>query len=159
MGNRQCCDILLTMGVTGPTETQRGLEGAWRVNITVETGPFAGLQQFLVTYSAGGGMVESSNFDAMPPVPPAYGSWVATAESTFRSTYVFFTTEQVDRLDPGAGWGFSGSGKFRESITVGPNGDDYTSRLSYQLFDTADKALPGQSGEGFGVGSRIVVEF
>jgi hypothetical protein len=151
--------ILLAMGVTGPAGAQRGLEGAWRVQVTVESGPFRGSQQFLVMYSAGGGMVESSNFDEAPPVPPAYGSWVASGESGFRSTYVFFTTEAVDRLDAGAGWEFSGSGKFRESITVGPSGNDYTSRLSYELYDTADAPLAGQSGEGYGVGRRIVVEF
>jgi hypothetical protein len=110
-------------------------------------------------YSAGGGMMESSNFDAAPPVPPAYGSWATSVDGGFRSTYVFFTTEAVDRLDAGAGWEFSGSGKFREAITVGPNGDDYSSRLSYELYDTADALLAGQSGEGYAVGRRIAVEF
>jgi hypothetical protein len=150
-------------GVTGPAGTpgpiQTGLEGSWRVEVTIATGPFVGVQQFLVMYSAGGGMVESSNFDEMPPVPPAYGSWEATGESTFRSTYVFFTTESVDGQNPGAGWAHSGSGKFQESITVGPNRLDYTSRLSYQLYDVADQPLPQQSGDGFGIGRRIVVEF
>jgi hypothetical protein len=147
------------MANTGPTVVQGGLEGGWRVRVTIETGPFAGSQQFLVVYSAGGGMVESSNFDEEPPVPPAYGSWVAIGESRFRSTYVFFTTEPVDRPDAAAGWGFSGSGKFKESITVGPGGDDYTSRLSYELYDTTDERLAGQSGEGYAVGRRIIVEF
>jgi hypothetical protein len=84
---------------------------------------------------------------------------VATGEGTFRSTYVFFTTEQADPHDPGAGWAFSGSGKLREAITIGPSGDDYTGRLSYGLFDTADEPLAGQTGDGHSVGRRIVVEF
>jgi hypothetical protein len=151
--------ILLAVSITGPTGAPAGLEGGWRVQVTIETGPFTGSQQYLMVYSAGGGMIESSNFDSAPPVPPAYGSWLASGESSFRSTYVFFTTEPVDQLDAAAGWDFSGSGKFRESITLSSSGNDYTSRLSYELYDTADKPLAGQSGEGYSVGRRIVVEF
>jgi hypothetical protein len=103
-------------------------------------------------------MVKSSNFDEAPPVPPAYGSWVTTGDGNFRSTYLFFTTAQVDRHDPGAGWAFSGSGKLHETITLSPDANSYTSRLSYELFDATDKPLPGQSGSGHAVGRRIVVE-
>jgi hypothetical protein len=151
-----CCDVLL---IVEASTHRRSLEGGWRAQVTIESGPLIGLQQFLLVYSAGGGMVESSNFDEVPPVPPAYGSWAATGDGNFRSTYVFFTTEQIDSCNPGAGWAFSGSGKLREAITVATTGNDYTSRLSYELFDTSDKLLPGQSGEGHSVACRIAVEF
>jgi hypothetical protein len=138
-----------------------GLLGAWRARVTIDSGPLAGIPfQFLVTYAAGGGMVESSNFDEATPVPPAYGSWVATGPWTFRSTYVFFTTNPPS--DPGtlptAGWAFSGSGKLREQITIAHDGTTYTSHLYYQLYDTTDNALPGQSGAAHAMATRIAPE-
>src|SRR5438309_1753158 len=63
------------------------LEGGWRAHVTFASGPFKGVPfQFLITYSGGGGMVESSNFDEVPPVPPAYGSWGKTGTKTFKTT-------------------------------------------------------------------------
>ena len=83
----------------------------WRSRVTFTSGPFKGVPfQFLITYSAGGGMVESSNFDESPPVPPAYGSWGRTGDNTFKTTYIFWTTKAVAGSDASKGWTFSGSG-------------------------------------------------
>jgi hypothetical protein len=136
-----------------------GLEGGWRARVTIASGPIQGVGQFLFTYARGGGLVESSNFDEMPPVPPAYGSWVNTRGQTFQSTYVFFTTVLADANDVGAGWQFSGSGKIKESIQLRNDGDTYSSDLTYQLFDTEDQPLRGQSGVGKALARRIRVEF
>jgi len=136
-----------------------GLEGGWRARVTIASGPIAGVGQFLFTYALGGGLVESSNFDEMPPVPPAYGSWVTTGGLNFQSTYVFFTTVLADPNDVGAGWQVSGSGKIKEAIQLKNDRNSYASNLSYQLFDSNDGPLLGQSGVGKAVGRRIQVEF
>ena len=140
------------------TDDENALLGAWRAHVAIDSGPLAGVPfQFLLAYAAGGGMVESSNFDEAPPVPPAYGSWVATGQRTFRSTYLFFTTSPPGSPNTlaTAGWSFSGTGKLREQITLGRDGSTYSSRLYYQLFDANDKALPGQLGAGHATASRI----
>jgi hypothetical protein len=134
------------------------LEGGWRSRVTFTSGPFKGRPfQFLITYSAGGGMIESSNYDESPPVPPAYGSWGRTGQNAFKSTYIFWTTKPVAAGDAAKGWTFSGSGILSESITIAGTGDAYTSTISYQLYDTSDNPLPGQAGNGSATASRIIV--
>lgn len=152
---------LLTPSPAGADAADRpGLPGAWRASVTIDNGPFAGALQFLLVYDSGGGMVESSNFDEATPVPPAYGSWASNGSRTFRSTYIFFTTKPPE--DPStlanAGWSFSGTGKFREQITLARDGESYLSLLYYQLYDTSDIALAGQSGTGHTAATRIVPE-
>jgi hypothetical protein len=141
-----------------PRSAPPSLEGGWRSHVTFTSGPFKGVPfQFLITYSAGGGMVESSNFDESPPVTPAYGSWGRTGANTFKNTYVFWTSKAVAPLDATRGWTFSGSGILNEDITLTAAGDSYTSTISYQLYDTKDQPLAGQSGTGTSTASRIIV--
>jgi hypothetical protein len=146
----------------GRPETSRperpSLAGAWRAHVTFVSGPLKGVPfQFLITYAAGGGMVESSNFDEVPPVPPAYGSWARTGPSNFKSTYVFWTTKTANAKDFTKGWTFAGVGVLNENIALGKTGDAYSSSISYQLFDAEDKPLAGQSGTGSVTASRIIV--
>jgi hypothetical protein len=132
---------------------QPSLEGAWRSHVTFTSGPLKGIPfQFLITYAAGGGLVESSNFDESPPVLPAYGSWGRLGPTSFKSTYIFWTTSTAPK-----GWTFSGSGILSENITIAKTGDAYASAIAYQLFDTKDVAIPGQSGTGSATASRIIV--
>jgi len=141
-----------------PKPAAPSLEGGWRSRVTFTSGPFKGVPfQFLITYSAGGGMVESSNFDESPPVPPAYGSWGRTGTNTFKNTYIFWTSKAVAPGDAGKGWTFSGNGILNEDITLAPTGDSYTSRISYQLYDARDQPISGQSGAGTTTASRIIV--
>jgi hypothetical protein len=134
------------------------LEGGWRAHVTFASGPLKGVPfQFLITYAAGGGMVESSNFDEVPPVPPAYGSWARTGPQNFKSTYVFFATKTANAKDVTKGWTFSGVGVLNENIAQGKTGDAYSSSISYQLFDAEDKPLTGQSGTGSVTASRIII--
>ena len=53
------------------------LVGAWRGEVQFETGAFAAVPdlEFLYVFNAHGTMTESSNYDAAPPVTPAYGVW------------------------------------------------------------------------------------
>ncbi len=138
----------------GATPKTPSLEGGWRSHVTFTSGPFKGVPfQFLITYSAGGGMVESSNFDEVPPVPPAYGSWGKTGANTFKNTYIFWTTKG----DASKGWTFSGSGILNEDITLSAAGDSYTSTIHYQLYDRKDQPVTGQSGDGTTKASRIII--
>jgi len=145
-------------GAPVATPKTPSLEGGWRAHVTFASGPLKGVPfQFLITYSAGGGMVESSNFDEVPPVPPAYGSWGRTGPSNFKSTYIFWTTKTANAKDFTKGWTFSGIGVLNENISLSKTGDAYTSSISYQLFDTKDQPLTGQSGTGAITASRIIV--
>jgi hypothetical protein len=140
-----------------PAKTS-SLEGGWRAHVTFGSGPLKGVPfQFLIMYAAGGGMVESSNFDEVPPVPPAYGSWGRTGPSNFKSTYIFWTTKTANAKDVAKGWTFSGIGVLNENIALSKTGDAYSSSISYQLYDTEDKPLSGQSGTGSVTASRIIV--
>lgn len=51
------------------------LVGAWRANIKFQNGSYAGIKdlEFMYLFNASGTMIESSNYDAAPPCPPAYG--------------------------------------------------------------------------------------
>ena len=145
-------------GASESDRPEQSLEGGWRTRVSFGTGPLKGRPyQFLVTYSAGGGMVASSNFDQSPPVAPAYGSWGRIRERTFKNTYMFWTTKPASPGDAARGWTFSGSGVLTEDISLSSNGDTYTSRVSYQLFDAGDQPLAGQTGSGTATGSRIIV--
>jgi hypothetical protein len=140
------------------TSKPPSLEGGWRAHVTFASGPLKGVPfQFLITYSTGGGMVESSNFDEVPPVPPAYGSWGRTGPTNFKSTYIFWTTKMANAKDVSKGWTFSGIGVLNENIALSQTGDAYTSSIAYQLYDTQDKPLTGQSGTGSTTASRIIV--
>jgi len=149
----RCEAIGLRRGGARRPYRRPSLEGGWRAHVTFLSGPLKGVPyQFLITYAAGGGMVESSNFDEVPPVPPAYGSSGRTGPSNFKSTYVFFTTRPVSK-----GWTYAGVGVLNENISLSRTGDAYASSISYQLFDAADKPLAGQSGTGSVSASRIIV--
>ena len=136
----------------------QSLEGAWRSHVTFTSGPFKGVPfQFLITYAAGGGLVESSNFDESPPVPPAYGSWGRTGANAFKSTYIFWTSKAAAPGDATKGWTFSGSGILSENIRLSSTGDSYTSGIAYQLYDAKDQPIAGQTGIGTSTASRIIV--
>src|SRR4051812_3339242 len=53
------------------------LEGAWRSRVQFSSGDFAPVKdlEFLYVFNRGGTMTESSNYDSLPPSPPAYGVW------------------------------------------------------------------------------------
>jgi hypothetical protein len=141
-----------------------GLEGAWRSRISFSTGTFAPVKdmEFLYAYNAGGTMTESSNYDeAANSTPPAYGIWKQTAPGKFETKYLFFMTRPPD---PKAGepagddWWPAGHGELTESITLSADGQSYTSTIKFVAFDTADKPIANDGGEGTGSGTRIVFQ-
>jgi hypothetical protein len=136
------------------------LTGAWRASIDVKSGAFTAAKglEFMYAFHMDRTMTESSNYDAAPPVPPAYGVWrlVEGDGTMFEAKYEFFTTAQSppDEFKKGAGWLPSGRGAFTERITVSPDGRTFTSTMRYQLFDAKGAAIAG-GGEATGRGTRI----
>ena len=136
------------------------LFGAWRSSIDVKSGAFAAAKglEFMYVFHADHTLTESSNYDAAPPVPPAYGAWrfVPGDGMTWEAKYEFFTTvpSAPEQFKAGAGWLPSGRGVFTERITLAPDGRTFTSTIRYQLFDAKGAAIDG-GGEAIGRAVRI----
>jgi hypothetical protein len=124
------------------------LVGAWRSNVQFSGGVFAPIRglEFMYVFNAGGTLTESSNYDASPPAPPAYGVWRQTGAGRFEAKYTFFTTNpppSLLSLATGGGWGPAGSGTLIEQITVAADGRSYDSKMTLELFDVAGKQVAG----------------
>jgi hypothetical protein len=124
------------------------LVGAWRSQVRFEGGILAPVKdlEFLYVFNAGGTMTESSNYDASPPVPPAYGEWRPLGENRFEARYTFFTTNppaDAKSLTTGGGWLPAGSGVLTERITVAADGRSYDAAMTLELFDPAGKPVAG----------------
>jgi hypothetical protein len=138
-----------------------GLElvGQWRARLDFEDGDFAavGDLEFMYVFNAGGTLTESSNYDAAPPVPPAYGIWRRTGPDRFEAKYEFYPTSSpggLDDITSGGGWLPAGRGVFTEVITIAAGGDTFTSKMLYEVFDTAGNRVEG-GGTATGRGVRL----
>ncbi len=136
-----------------------GLVGAWRSQVQFHGGAFASVKDlsFMYVFNSGGTMTESSNYDADPPVPPAYGSWRRTSSNEFEAHYEFFVTKPpaaLTDLTGGNGWPPAGRGVLIERITLAPDGRSFTSRMTYSAFDAAGNPVEG-GGEADVAGTRI----
>jgi hypothetical protein len=135
------------------------LTGAWRAHMHFSGGAFAGMKdlEFMYVYNAGGTLTESSNYDAAPPVPPAYGIWRQNGPNRFQSRYVFYITKapaSFQDITKGGGWSPDGSGVFTEDITLAADGNSYTAKVTYVAFDVNGKPADG-GGAGSATGTRI----
>ena len=102
-------------------------------------------------------MTESSDYDAAPPVPPAYGVWREVGPNKFEAKYVFYQTKppaSFKEIASGSGWLPLSRGVLTERINLAADGNSYESTLSYEAFDMTDKPAKG-GGEGKGHGTRI----
>ncbi len=92
-------------------------------------------------------MTESSNYDASPPVPPAYGVWKRVQPRQYEAKYVFYLTKApraFEEIAGGGGWSPGGTGVLVEKISLAEDGKTFTSTISLDLFDEAGK--PTESG-------------
>ena len=143
--------ILLSLGGCARSQapgTSPALVGAWRSSVQFQDGAFAAIKdlQFLYVFNAGGTMTESSNYDGMPPVPPAYGEWRAKGPREFEARYTFFTSnppKDLPSLTGGGGWSPAGSGVLTERIQLAADGKSYQSKIVLEMFDAAGKPAPG----------------
>jgi hypothetical protein len=135
------------------------LEGAWRGKIRFTSGAFAELKdlEYMYAFAAGGTMTESSNYDAVPPVPPAYGVWKKIGARKYEAKYQFYQTKAVssaDELVKGGGWLPDGYGTLTQKFTLSADGNSFDSTITLEMFDKQGKAGAG-GGEATASGTRI----
>ncbi|HEY5940978.1 MAG TPA: hypothetical protein VIT87_09160 [Gemmatimonadales bacterium] len=135
------------------------LVGEWRAQLQFSSGAFAPIKdlEFMYVFNLGGTLTESSNYDASPPVPPAYGIWREVGPRQFEVKYEFYVTKPpaaFAEITKGGGWGPAGRGVFLETITLSEDGKSFTSKIKYDQFDTAGKPAEG-GGEAVGRGVRL----
>jgi hypothetical protein len=135
------------------------LQGEWRAKLQFSSGAFAPIKdlEFMYSFNQGGTMTESSNYDASPPVPPAYGIWRKVGGREYEAKYEFYVTKapaNFDEIAKGGGWGLAGRGVFVERITLSEDGKSFTSKIKYDQFDVAGKPSEG-GGEATGQGGKL----
>ena len=134
------------------------LVGAWRSSLQFQSGAFAPIKdlEFMYVFNEGGTMTESSNYDAAPPVPPAYGVWREAGRNEFEATYEFFATSPSapEEFYKGAGWLPSGRGRLTERIHLSDDGQSFTSEIQYEALGMHGEPVEG-SGNARGRGARI----
>jgi hypothetical protein len=143
----------------GPGSGELDLVGQWRARLDFEDGEFAAFDdlEFMYVFNAGGTLTESSNYDAAPPVPPAYGIWRRTGPDRFEAKYEFYPTSApggLDEITSGGGWLVAGRGVFTEAITVAAGGDTFTSKILYEAFAADGSPVEG-GGKATGRGVRL----
>jgi hypothetical protein len=113
--------------------------------------------EFMYVFNLGGTLTESSNYDAAPPVPPAYGIWRSLGPGEFEAKYEFYMTQiptGLESLIQNGGWLPSGRGVLVERITLASDGHSFTSTINYEPFDMEGKPIAG-GGEAEGRGVRL----
>lgn len=152
--------VMLLVGGCGSETASKTvpLVGAWRSAIQFESGAFAGVKdlEFMYVFHADGTMTESSNYDAAPPVPPAYGVWRTIAPNEFEARYEYYATtpSAPDAFKGGAGWIPAGRGVLTERIKLSEGADTFTSTLEYRALDQRGEPVEG-GGRANGRGVRI----
>lgn len=166
MRHRALLPIALIVAACSPSPSAESakpavspLVGAWQSNVTFTTGAFVTMKnlRFLYSYNAGGTMTESSNYDEGPPVPPAYGVWREVGPNKFEAKYIFFVTKvptSFQEIAGGGGWMPTGHGVLTENITLGADGNSYSSTIHWDNFDMDGKPVAG-GGDGTTQGTRI----
>ena len=91
------------------TDLFPSLAGAWKEKLQFQTGAFAEIKdlEFMYVFNAGGTMTESSNYDAAPPVPPAYGIWKHVGGNEYEAKYEFYITRissPAESTSSSGGW-------------------------------------------------------
>lgn len=134
------------------------LVGAWRSSIQFQSGALAGVKdlEFMIVFHADGTMTESSNYDAAPPVPPAYGVWRAVGPNEFEAKYEYYATtpSAPDAFKNGAGWLPSGHGVLKERIKLSDDAGAFTSTLELEILDQRGEPVAG-GGSAQGRAVRI----
>ena len=152
--------VVLGMAALAASDSAaQDLVGEWRSKLQFKSGAFAAIKdlEFMYVFNQGGTMTESSNYDASPPVPPAYGIWRKVGPREFEAKYEFYATKapaKFDEIAKGGGWAPAGPGVFVERITLSADGKSFTSKIKYDQFDTAGNPAEG-GGEAEGKGVKM----
>jgi len=147
-----------TFKTTGePAKSPGALAGAWRAQVQFWDGPLGGVKglEFMYAFHADGTLTESSNYDAAPPVPPAYGVWRRTGPRAFEAHYEFYMTKAPPAgTSLSGGWLPAGRGLLDEKITLSDDGQSFTSTLHLQMLGE-DGQPTKDKGDAQGTGRRI----
>lgn len=151
--------VVAAFGCTREPATPGPLRGAWESHVTFTSGAFVTMAnlRFLYVFNDGGTMTESSNYDAAPPVPPAYGVWKTNGPGKFRLKYIFYLTKppaKFDELSGGQGWMPTGHGVITEDLTLSADSNSFDSTIHWDAFDIDGKPAAG-GGDGTTHGKRI----
>ena len=139
-----------------PAESARGagsaaLEGTWRERVTVPPNPNApdGLTfDTRLTFSRGGGLVETDNNPATPEGGTALGVWEKTGANTFVLTFEKFAFNPIKQAP----------GVFKVVSVVHLDGDAFTGESPAAYFCDADGSNCVLLGPATSVGTRMQVE-
>lgn len=155
------CLVALGLGgcASAPTTTDLALVGGWRGHVQFESGAFAEVKdlEFLYAFNAGGTMTESSNYDGVPPVAPAYGIWRKVGDRTYEARYEYFWTKApatFAEIAQGGGWMPGGRGVLVQRITLSADGNRFDSTIQYTALDAQGKATAPVS-EASAQGARM----
>ena len=144
---------------TKETTAVGDLTGVWRGNVQGKSGALAAMRglEFMYAFHADGTMTESSNYDASPPCPPAYGVWRKMGARQFGAKYEFFTGNppaSFDDIAKGGGWAPGGRGVLTEKITLSSDENSFISALRLELFDPQGKPAEG-GGQATALAERM----
>ena len=118
--------------------------GAWKGKVQFNTGVYAEIKdfEFMYVFNSGGTMTESSNYDGVPPTPPAYGIWKKTGTKEYETRYEFYWNNvpaSYEELVKAGGFTNAGYGVLSEKITLSDDGKSYGSTIKFSLFDQSGK--------------------
>jgi hypothetical protein len=135
---------------TNKTSADDHLTGAWRAKVQFKSGTFSSIKdlEFMYVFNSGGTMIESSNYDASPPVPPAYGVWRMVHPRQYEAKYIFYITKAprtFKDISGGGGWSPGGSGVFVDTITLSKDGKTFTSTIRLDMINEMGKAIESNS--------------
>jgi hypothetical protein len=136
------------------------LVGAWRAKIQFQTGAYSAIKdlEFMYAFHADGTMTESSNYDAFPPVPPAYGIWRLINDSQYVAKYEFYMTRFPDSTEHqanGSGWLPAGRGVLVDTITLTDDRKTFSSKIHLDALDQAGKRVSDGAGDATGSGVKM----
>jgi len=122
------------------------LIGAWKGKVQFRTGMFAEVKdlEFMWVFNNGGTLTESSNYDGVPVVPPAYGIWKKTGDKQYEARYEFYFTKMPDTYEDArkaGGFPPAGYGILIEKITLSDDGKSYKSTIKWDAFDQTGKQI------------------
>jgi hypothetical protein len=114
----------------------------------VEVPAFGMKFKALVTFSPGGGVVETNNAQGQPVT--VHGSWAATNDDQFALTFITLG------LQPPLGQQAGLTAKTRETVTLSDSGDSFTAAFQSDLMDANGNVFLTLIGTAHG--KRILIE-